>query len=126
MRLLGQEQEDGRMDLTKKTCAPCRRGDPALSEGKVRELAKEVPGWILAPGEPKLRREFKFRDFADAMAFVEAVARIAEEEDHHPDIHIHYNRVRLELWTHALGGLSENDFIVAAKINASRPRRGVA
>lgn len=111
------------MELTEKTCAPCRRGDPPLSEGQVRELAKEVPGWTLAAGEPKLRREFKFRDFAGAMAFVDTVAGIAEHEDHHPDIHIHYNRVRLELWTHAIGGLSENDFIVAAKINAARPRR---
>ncbi|MDP3795077.1 MAG: 4a-hydroxytetrahydrobiopterin dehydratase [bacterium] len=66
--------------------------------------------------ETKIRREFTFRDFPEAMAFVNKVAQLAESENHHPDMHIFYSRVVIELWTHAIGGLSENDFIVAAKI----------
>jgi 4a-hydroxytetrahydrobiopterin dehydratase len=109
------------MDLTKKTCVPCAEGEPALPEDRARELAQDVPGWTLSPGEPRLQREFKFPDFAKAMKFVSKVAEIAEKEGHHPDIHIHYDQVTLVLWTHAIGGLSENDFIVAAKINALKP-----
>lgn len=78
----------------------------------------EVPGWALSPEAENVSREFKFKNFMDAMEFVSQVADIAELEDHHPDIHIFYNRVRLELSTHSIKGLSENDFIVAAKINA--------
>lgn len=66
--------------------------------------------------DTKIRHEFKFKDFKQAMAFVNKAADVAEEEGHHPDIHIHYNRVIIELWTHSIGGLSENDFIMAAKI----------
>ena len=66
--------------------------------------------------ETRIRHEFKFKDFKQAIAFVNKAADIAEEEGHHPDIHIHYNRVVIELWTHSIGGLSENDFIMAAKI----------
>ncbi|HLY11958.1 MAG TPA: 4a-hydroxytetrahydrobiopterin dehydratase [Planctomycetota bacterium] len=111
------------MDLSKKSCSPHRRGDPPLSEGRIRDLAREVSGWALDPQEPRLQREFRFRDFAGALEFVERVAQIAQQEDHHPDIHIYYNRVVLVLWTHATGGLSENDFILAAKINTLKPRR---
>ena len=65
----------------------------------------------------RLKREFKFKDFIGAMKFVNRVADLAESEGHHPDFHIHYNKVLIELWTHAVGGLSENDFILAAKID---------
>lgn len=111
------------MDLTQKTCVPCAEGEPALPEDRARELARDVPGWTLVPGEPKLQREFTFPDFVKAMKFVSTVADIAEKEGHHPDIHIHYDQVTLVLWTHAIGGLSENDFIVAAKINALKTSR---
>jgi len=111
------------MNLAKLSCVPPRKGEPALSEDRVRDLARDVPGWTLRPGEPRLQKEFKFKDFASALAFVERVARIAEKEEHHPDIHIHYDRVVLVLWTHAIGGLSENDFIMAAKINTLKRRR---
>lgn len=88
--------------------------DPSAAAARL----PEVPGWELA-GEKKDRlvRRFEFRDFREAIAFVEKVAELAEAEDHHPDILISYNKVRLELWTHAVGGLSENDFIMAAKVN---------
>jgi len=111
------------MDLAQKTCVPCKSGEPPLPEERARQLARDVPGWTLARGEPRLERQFKFSDFATAMKFVNKVADIAEKEDHHPDIQIHYDRVTLVLWTHAIGGLSENDFIVAAKINTLKAPR---
>jgi|SRR6185503_3077011 len=111
------------MDLTRKTCIPCSEKTPPLSEDRAKELAREVPGWTLDFGEPRLWREYKFPDFVSAMKFVDKVADIAEKEGHHPDIHIHYDQVKLVLWTHAIGGLSENDFIVAAKINKLKAAR---
>ena len=106
------------MNLSRKTCVPCNEGDPPLSHDRARELAREVPGWTLSRKKPRLEREFTFSDFAAAMKFVDKVAALAEKEGHHPDIQIHYDRVTLVLWTHAISGLSENDFIVAAKINS--------
>lgn len=105
------------MLLINKNCFPCRKGAPPLTPHRSRELAREVPGWSLAKDEPKLHREYRFQDFARAMKFVTEVANLAESQGHHPDIYIHYNRVTLILWTHAIGGLSENDFILAARIN---------
>ena len=110
------------MNLSERSCVPDTEGAPALSADRARELLLELPGWTIVTEEPKLRRQFKFRDFPSAMEFVRKVAEIAEEQDHHPDIHVHYDRVALELWTHAIGGLSENDFILAAKINSFAPR----
>ena len=111
------------MDLTKKHCVPCEGGTPPLPENKEDELYKEIPTWLLLrdPGTTnvhKLRKQFKFKDFLEAIAFVNKVAPIAEAEGHHPDIYIFYNKVQLDLYTHAVGGLSENDFIMAAKIDA--------
>jgi 4a-hydroxytetrahydrobiopterin dehydratase len=101
--------------LAEKKCVPCEGGTPPLTEEKARApLAELKEGWELQQGE--LVRQFKFRDFREAMAFVNKVAEIAEAEHHHPDIAISYNRVRLTLFTHAIKGLSDNDFIVAAKV----------
>ena len=85
----------------------------------------EVPGWRLISGELlKIVRELKLKDFAEAMRFVDRVAEVAEAEGHHPDFCVSWSRVRLELFTHAIGGLSENDFIMAAKIDElGRERR---
>lgn len=106
------------MDLTEKHCVPCESGDPPLPREKEDELVKEVPGWLLLREEThKIHRQFKFKDFIEAMKFINKVANVAQEEGHHPDIYIFYNRVGLTLYTHAVGGLSENDFILAAKIN---------
>lgn len=107
-------------DLLKKKCVPCEGGAEPLTEGEAREYMKEVPGWTLSEDGKKISKEFKFKDFIGAINFVERVADVAEMEDHHPDIHVHYNKVILELWTHAIGGLSENDFIVAAKVDAHK------
>ncbi len=104
------------MDLTKKHCVPCESTMPPLDPDRVPHYLKYSPGWT-SPDGKKIVRVFKFKDFKEAMAFVNGVAAIAEEEGHHPDIYIFYNQVNLELSTHNIGGLSENDFILAAKIN---------
>lgn len=107
------------MDLTQKHCIPCESGDPPVSEEREKELHKEIPQWLLLrDGTHRLRRQFKFKDFKEAIAFVNKIAGVAEEEGHHPDIYIFYNKVQVDLYTHAVGGLSENDFIMAAKIDA--------
>lgn len=104
------------MDLTKKHCIPCEAGMPPLDPERVPHYLKFAPGWT-SPDGKKITREFKFKDFVATMKFVDKVAEIAEGEGHHPDIYIFYNLVRFELSTHAVKGLSENDFILAAKIN---------
>ncbi len=106
------------MNLNKKHCVPCEGGIPPLSNEKEDELMKQIPDWLLVrDGTHKITRQFKFKNFIEAMKFVNEVADLAESEGHHPDIKIVYNKVRLDLFTHAVGGLSENDFIMAAKIN---------
>ena len=104
------------MDLTQKKCKPCEGGTPPLDEAKVKEYLSQLKTHWEVVENKKIRREFVFKDFVEAMKFVNKIAGVAEEEDHHPDIHIFYKKVVIELWTHAVGGLSENDFIVAAKI----------
>ncbi len=108
--------EDMKEDLGSKHCVPCEGGVSPLSEGEIRayQLQLETP-WEVVEGK-KIRRQFSFKDFEAAMKFVNKVADLAEAEGHHPDFLIHYNKVTLELWTHAIGGLSENDFILARKI----------
>ena len=106
-------------DLLKKKCIPCEAGVEPFTERQAKDYLVQAPGWMLDENIKKISKEYKFKDFIGAMNFVQRVADLAEEEGHHPDIHIHYNRVLLELWTHAIGGLSENDFILAAKIDAS-------
>lgn len=103
------------MKLTEKKCVPCEGGTPPFTEKQAKEYLSQVKNWKLTG--KKIMKGFEFEDFAEAMKFVNNVAEIAENEGHHPDIKIHYNHVELELWTHAIGGLSENDFILAAKVD---------
>lgn len=103
------------MDLTVKSCQPCKNGTPPLPIDKIKTYLKEIPDWFLI-GD-KITKEFSFTDFRQSIGFVNKVAGLAEHEGHHPDININYNRVKLTLFTHAIRGLSENDFILAAKIN---------
>ena len=103
--------------LAGKSCVPCRGGIPPLTEAEARAFLSRTPGWSLSENGTRLQRSFEFRDFVAAMEFVNRVADIAEQEGHHPDIAIHWNKVDLVLWTHKIGGLHENDFILAAKIN---------
>ncbi len=103
--------------LAGRRCEPCRGGIPPMTEPLAREMAARVPGWSLAEAATRLQRRFEFRDFVEAMKFVDRVADVAEAEGHHPDIAIHWNKVDLTLWTHKIGGLHDNDFILAAKID---------
>ena len=103
------------MDLTKKRCVPCEGGMPPMGKNDVNKLLKEVPSWTLKDGH--LCRHFEFKNFVEAMKFLNKVADVAEKEGHHPDFCVHYRKVDFELWTHAVNGLSENDFILAAKID---------
>lgn len=102
-------------DLRQKFCVACEAGTPSMSAEQAEEMMDQVPEWELQGN--KLVRRFRFKDFKEAMAFVNSVADLAESEGHHPDIYISWNRVRLELTTHAIKGLSENDFIMAAKVS---------
>ena len=104
-------------NLSQKKCVLCEGGVPPMDKWLAMGYLKEIPGWEILEEERKIKREFKFKDFRSAMAFANKVADLAEAEQHHPNFYIFYNRVTLELWTHAIGGLSENDFILAAKIN---------
>ena len=103
-------------DLMNRECVPCEGETPPLTRVEAEQLLANLdPSWKIVDGV-KIRREFLFKNFVRAMGFVDRVADVAESEGHHPDIHIFYHRVVLELTTHAIHGLSENDFIVAAKI----------
>jgi 4a-hydroxytetrahydrobiopterin dehydratase len=104
------------MKLKEQKCVPCHSGMPPLTNGDALIMHQEVPEWTLK--DNAIERTFVFKDFKEAMSFVNEVAELAEDEGHHPDIHIYYNKVRLELTTHKIRGLSENDFILAAKINS--------
>lgn len=106
------------MDWAAKKCVPCEGGTKALEINKVLEYLAVVPGWQVEDGVKKIYREFSLIDFKSALAFINKIGDIAENEGHHPDINLYgWNHVRIMLWTHALKGLSENDFIIAAKIN---------
>lgn len=108
------------MDLTKKHCVPCEGGVSTATDNEIATWLPLVPGWeaVTVDGVKRIFKLFRFTDFSAAMRFVNQVAGVAESEGHHPDIHIAWNTVRLESWTHALKGLHENDFVLAAKINA--------
>jgi 4a-hydroxytetrahydrobiopterin dehydratase len=108
--------------LATKRCVPCEGGTQPLSRTEIETYLSQVGGGWKVEGEKTLTKQFTFRDFVAAMKFVSSVADIAEAEGHHPDIHISYNKVRFDLWTHAIGGLSENDFILAAKIEQAASR----
>ncbi|MFA5877505.1 MAG: 4a-hydroxytetrahydrobiopterin dehydratase [Candidatus Paceibacterota bacterium] len=104
--------------LTDKKCVACEGGIPPLTEAEISTFKPQVPAWRVSSDTKSILREFVFKDFKEALAFVNKVGAIAEEEGHHPDIKLfEYKNVSISLWTHAIGGLSENDFIVAAKID---------
>ena len=109
-------------ELARKKCVPCEGGVPPLDEPTARSYLASLTGWDLVAGK-RIQKEYTFKDFARALAFVNRVGAIAEAEGHHPDILIHsWNRVRLDIFTHVIGGLSENDFILAAKIERDAAR----
>ncbi len=104
------------MSLLNKKCVPCEGGIPPLTAEEIEKFQKELTlTWEVKEGM-KIWHEFTFRNFVEAIAFVNKVAELAEEEGHHPVIKVDFNKVKIKLWTHAINGLSDNDFILAAKI----------
>jgi len=102
------------MEFTKKKCVPCVSGKP-FSKSEAAKYLKEIDNWKIR--DNKLVKRLVFRDFMHLIKFVGEMAKLAEKEGHHPDFTVHYNKLDIEIWTHAIGGLSENDFILAAKID---------
>jgi 4a-hydroxytetrahydrobiopterin dehydratase len=103
-------------DLASKTCVPCRGGVPPLKGEELSALEQQVRGWQVIE-EHHLTRSFKFSDFRQALAFVNKVGELAEEQGHHPDIYLAWAKVDVTIWTHKIDGLTESDFILAAKID---------
>lgn len=105
-------------ELTNKKCVPCEGGIDACPLPFVQEQLAKLPGWYLTHNNQRIRKDWRMKDFMAGLRFFQAVGEIAEAEAHHPDLHlVEYRNVAVELWTHAIGGLSENDFILAAKID---------
>jgi len=103
------------MSLAEKHCVPCRGGVPPLEGEELVSLAAQVPGWQVV-GEHHLEKTFSFPDFKSALDFVNRAGAIAEEEGHHPDLYLSWGKVGVKTWTHKIDGLTESDFILAAKI----------
>lgn len=104
-------------DLTEKRCLVCEGGTPALNENEAAALLKQIEGWEMISSGKEIVRNFSFKNYYHTMAFVNALAWIAHQENHHPDIEVGYNHCRVRYSTHAVDGLTENDFICAAKVN---------
>jgi len=104
------------MGLSEKTCVPCRGGVPPLTADEIKPLASQVKQWNVVK-DHHVEREFRFADFNGALDFVNKVGTIAEEQGHHPDIYLAWGKARVTIWTHKIDGLTESDFILAAKID---------
>jgi 4a-hydroxytetrahydrobiopterin dehydratase len=109
-------------ELASKTCVPCRGGTPPLKDEELRNFQRQLPGWEVA-NEHHLHRSYSFPDFKTALEFVNRVGEIAEQQGHHPDIVLGWGKVEITTWTHKIDGLTESDFILAAKIE-ELPRAG--
>ncbi len=104
--------------LTAKKCVPCEGGVASYSPDEAREQLKTLSGWRLTNGDKRIRKDWVVKNFMAGLDFFNRVAELAEQEGHHPDLHLEgYRNLSIEIWTHAIGGLSENDFILAAKID---------
>lgn len=105
-------------ELKQKKCVPCEGGVPTLERSEAARLLSDLPGWEMSDDAKWIKRKWIAKNFMAAIAFIDRVAALAEDEGHHPDIHLTgYRNITIELTTHAIGGLSENDFVVAAKVN---------
>jgi 4a-hydroxytetrahydrobiopterin dehydratase len=105
-------------NLSTKKCEPCEGGIDPLSRNDFEVYLEQVQNWSIVENDTKMEREYEFKDFKEALDFVNRAGEIAEEEGHHPNIFIHdWNKVKMILYTHAIGGLSINDFVVAVKID---------
>lgn len=103
-------------DLASKSCVPCRGGVPALKGKELEDLHRQIPDWQVI-NDHHLKRSFSFPDFVSALAFVNKVGEVAEKEGHHPDILLSWGKAEVTTWTHKIDGLTESDFILAAKID---------
>ena len=104
--------------LAKRKCQACESGAGKLRDDEAAQLLREVPGWERSPDGKEIGKTFKFQNYHETMAFVNATAWVSHREDHHPDLEVGYNKCRVRYSTHSVGGLSENDFICAAKVEA--------
>lgn len=113
-------------ELARERCEACRADAPRLTAGEIDELLRQVPGWsVVERGHvARLERVYRFEDFAQALAFTNRVGAVAEQEGHHPALLTEWGRVTVGWWTHAIGGLHRNDFLMAAKTDAIRSSRG--
>ena len=109
--------------LAERHCVACEPGTRPISSDHVEHLLTQLDGWRLTEdtGHPLITKTYRFKGFMPGVRLVDAIAEVAEEEGHHPDLHLSYGSLRVDLWTHAAGGLTENDFILAAKIDQNRP-----
>ena len=109
--------------LVERHCKACKPGTPTLPTQEIDRLIKQLEGWAVVEtdGHLQLTKTFRFKGFMPGVALVNEIARIAEAEAHHPDLHLSYGSLRVELWTHVAGGLTENDFVLAARIDQIRP-----
>lgn len=116
------------MTLAEMACTACRADSPRVTQDEIAELMPQIPDWWIAEqdGEPRLVREFRFGNFAEAMAFSVAIGEMAEAEDHHPALLTEWGRVTVSWWTHAIRGLHRNDFIMAARTDQAYEARRAA
>jgi len=110
------------MELSRRKCKPCEGGVPKLNHPEIMEYSRQLKEPWEVVDELKIIKEYNFKDYRSTMEFVNKVAGLAEDEGHHPVMHVFFSRVKIELWTHAILGLSENDFILAAKIDELKNR----
>jgi 4a-hydroxytetrahydrobiopterin dehydratase len=108
-------------DLAQKECVPCKGGVPPLKGDELNKLGRDLGGGWRTVNEHHLEREFKFKDFRAALDFTNQVGELAERQNHHPDIYLAWGKVKLTLWTHKIDGLTESDFVFAAKVNKLVP-----
>jgi 4a-hydroxytetrahydrobiopterin dehydratase len=115
--------EEVMSELSAMKCVPCHKGAPPASDEQIAEYKSQVPDWEIleVDGVKRLRRVFKFKDFAAALAFTNEIGEIAEQQDHHPTLLTEWGKVTVTWWTHAIGGLHANDFVMAAKTDQLYP-----
>ncbi len=121
-------EKEATMQLTSETCEACRADSPKVTEEEIGELKPQIPDWELTEvkGVPRLRRTFRFDGWMPAVRFVDALAELVEEQDHHPVIHLEWGKVTVSWWTHAIKGLHRNDFIMAARTDEIYSNQGAA
>ena len=115
---------DGRMgDLADRECVPCKGGVPPLRGAELQRFVARVDGWSVV-AEHHVEKQYRFPDFVTALAFVNTIGAIAEQQGHHPDLFLAWGRVGVKIWTHKIDGLTESDFVLAAKVDRAFAQRG--